>query len=65
MAETKVEAIIKVSEDGTTEILEGESLEYFITLEKAAFSLLATHKWAQPKIGEIKWIPIKKVRITR
>lgn len=38
-------------------------LENFFAQEKAAISLLISHSWADPKRGEIKWIPVKEGQI--
>ncbi|MFH1575889.1 MAG: hypothetical protein ABIB55_03025 [Candidatus Nealsonbacteria bacterium] len=65
MAEKKVKQVVRIFEDGTAEILEGESLENFLAQESAALSLLISHSWANPKKSEIKWIPVKKIQITK
>lgn len=63
--ERKVKSLIRIFEDDTAEILEGESLTSFLDHERAALSLLLSHSWAAPKTGEIKWVPVKEVKITR
>jgi len=61
----KVKSLVRLFEDNTAELLEGESLEHFLAQESASLSLLISHPWANPKKGEIKWIPVKEVQITK
>jgi len=65
MAEKKVKTIIRIFEDNTAEILEGKSLRNFLVQERAALALLSPHSWANPEKGKIKWLPVKKVKVTR
>jgi len=65
MAEKKVKTIIRIFEDNTAEILEGKSLRNFLVQERAALALLLSHSWANLKKGKIKWLLVKKVKVTR
>jgi len=64
MSVKKLKCVVRIFEDGTAEILEGESLENF-RVQEAALTLFMTHTAMQPKIGKIEWVPVKKVEITK
>lgn len=65
MTEKKVKCVARVFEDGTAEILEGESLKNFLVQESASLTLLITHTAMRPKIGKIEWVPVKSIEITK
>jgi hypothetical protein len=65
MEEKKVKSVIRIFEDDSAELLEGKSLQNFISQEQAAHSLLHSRGFIDPKKSKIKWLPLKKVVIER
>ncbi len=62
MAEKKVTSIIHVFDDGTAEVLEGQSLLNFIAHEHMSLNLAAAHGF---KAVGFDWQPVSDVRFER
>ncbi len=62
MEKRNLKCLIRVFQDGSAEVLEGQSLKNYWEQQQAARILLLSNRWTMPKS---EWVPVKKVEIER